>query len=411
VLAEVLPWQWLLDGLGWLLARLYDLIPNYGIAIILLTILIKVVLFPLQWKQIRSMQHMQALQPKIKELQKKYKTDKQRLQQEQMKLYREHGVNPLGGCLPLILLYPFLIAMYSVLRPVVLEPVAGAETPTYKLAPNQVHIPPDSELFDKIVNHEDTDFLFMNLQCALVQAGTQVPQKWIDPTATDSAKKSGDLPDGAPILDESGNPLPQPATTHATLDCGDRRFPDVVPYAMLLIIMVGSSYYMQRQTQKATPPGSQTGSQQAIMKYFPLLFAFFGLNFPAGLVLYWTISNGFQVAQQTIMLRAGHLGPDAIERRVAEQKARAATAQPKEGFMQRWAARAQAAQEARDQKAKQQEGGSTPPRQGPKKKPSGSGRSGSAKGGSGKSQPRPRRPKGAPPGNQLKKRPDDGSGR
>jgi membrane protein insertase Oxa1/YidC/SpoIIIJ len=207
------------------------------------------------------------------------------------------------------------------------------------LAPNQVHIPVDSRLFDTIVTHQDTDFLYMNLQCAVVQAGTSVQQRWVDPTAKDKTKKTGDLPSGAPILDEHGNPLPQPATTTALLDCGNSRFPDVIPYAALLLIMVGSSFYMQRQTQKSTPAGSQSGSQQAIMKYFPLMFAVFGLQFPAGLVLYWTVSNGFQVAQQTLMMRMGHLGPDAIERRVAEQRARAATAQPKETRMQRWTPR------------------------------------------------------------------------
>ena len=63
------------------------------------------------------MQHMQALQPKIKELQKKYKTNKPKLQEEQMKLYKESGVSPFGGCLPMFLLYPFLIAMYQILTP------------------------------------------------------------------------------------------------------------------------------------------------------------------------------------------------------------------------------------------------------------------------------------------------------
>ena len=63
------PWQWLLNGLGWLLAWLYDAVGNYGVAIVILTILIKVVLLPLAWKQIKSMQHVQALQPKIKAIQ------------------------------------------------------------------------------------------------------------------------------------------------------------------------------------------------------------------------------------------------------------------------------------------------------------------------------------------------------
>lgn len=391
MLAEVVPWQMLLDGLGWVLARLYDFIPNYGIAIILLTVLIKVVLFPLQWKQIRSMQHMQALQPRIKELQKKYKNNKQKQQEETMKLYREAGVNPLGGCLPIVLLYPFLIAMYSVIRPVILTP-SPAQAGSYQVAKNQVHIPADSTLFKNIVSHEDTDFLFMNLQCTVVSAGTEVQQSWLNASATDKAQRSGSLPDGKPILDENGNRLPGDPTTIAELNCGDKRFPDMIPYALLLAIMVGSAFYMQRQTQKASPPGAQTGSQQAILKYMPLMFAFFGLNFPSGLVLYWTVSNVFQVAQQMVMLRAGHIGPDAIEKRMQEQKARSATAQPKESRMTRWMAKAEEASAQREQQRTAQKG------------------SAADKGGRGtpptKRPPKPT--KGAQPGNKLKRKPGGG---
>src|SRR5919198_3799585 len=109
-------WQGLLDGLGWFLSHLYDLIPNYGMAIILLTVAIRVLLLPLGLKQIRSMQAMQALQPQIKALQQKYKGNKQKLNEEMMKLYKERGVNPLAGCLPMLLQIPVLIALYSVLR-------------------------------------------------------------------------------------------------------------------------------------------------------------------------------------------------------------------------------------------------------------------------------------------------------
>ena len=82
----------------------------------MLTIVIKVVLLPLGVKQIKSMQAMQAIQPKVKELQKKYKGNKAKVQEETMKLYKEAGVNPLGGCLPLLLQFPILIAMYAVIR-------------------------------------------------------------------------------------------------------------------------------------------------------------------------------------------------------------------------------------------------------------------------------------------------------
>src|SRR5215216_6644311 len=110
------PWQALLNALGWVVAQIYDFIPNYGVTIILLTIVIRVVLLPLGIKQVRSMQHMQIVQPKVKQIQGKYKGNKQRQQEEIMKLYKEYGVNPFSGCWPVLLQFPILIAMYSVLR-------------------------------------------------------------------------------------------------------------------------------------------------------------------------------------------------------------------------------------------------------------------------------------------------------
>ena len=116
----------MLDGFGFVLAWIYSVIPNYGIAIILLTLAIRLVLLPLGIKQIKSMQNMQALQPKVKELQKKYKSNKEKLQQEQMRLYKEAGVNPLGGCLPMLLTLPFLFAMYAVIKQPILTPSPAA---------------------------------------------------------------------------------------------------------------------------------------------------------------------------------------------------------------------------------------------------------------------------------------------
>ncbi len=90
--------------------------PNYGAAIILLTILIKMVLYPLTVKQIKSMKALQELQPKMKKLQDQYKSDPQRMQQEMARLYENAGVNPLAGCLPLLVQMPILMAIYYALR-------------------------------------------------------------------------------------------------------------------------------------------------------------------------------------------------------------------------------------------------------------------------------------------------------
>src|SRR5665213_1771807 len=103
---------------AWMLAFLYGLIPNYAIAIALLTIIIMGLLTPFTVKSTRSMIAMQRLSPEIKKLQQKYKgpENRQTLNDEMMKLYKEEGVNPLGGCLPVLLQAPFLFILYSVIK-------------------------------------------------------------------------------------------------------------------------------------------------------------------------------------------------------------------------------------------------------------------------------------------------------
>lgn len=90
--------------------------PSYGIAIIVLTIIIKIILLPLAVKQIRSMKGMQEIQPKIKEIQKKYKNDRAKMSAEMQKLYKENNVSPLAGCLPLLIQMPFLVSIYYALQ-------------------------------------------------------------------------------------------------------------------------------------------------------------------------------------------------------------------------------------------------------------------------------------------------------
>lgn len=89
-----------------------SLVGNYGVAIILTTLLIKIILFPLSLKQEKSMQKMKELQPEIEAIQKKYKDDKTKLNEETAKLYKEKNVNPFSGCLPLIIQLPIFVALY-----------------------------------------------------------------------------------------------------------------------------------------------------------------------------------------------------------------------------------------------------------------------------------------------------------
>lgn len=112
-------WSWLEPltrffeiALDWL----YGFIPNYGLAIIVLTLMVRIVTAPLMMNQMRSAERMRAVQPRMKTLQERYKDDRQRQSEELMKLYREEGINPLGGCLPLLLQFPVLVGLFYALR-------------------------------------------------------------------------------------------------------------------------------------------------------------------------------------------------------------------------------------------------------------------------------------------------------
>jgi YidC/Oxa1 family membrane protein insertase len=255
-------WQGVLEVLGRILSFFYDLVPNYGIAIILLTLLVRVVLLPLAIKQVRSMREMQALQPKLLALQQKYKGNRQKFAEEQMKLYKEHGVNPLGGCLPLVMQIPVFIALYSVLigdpNKAVTRDGEGANRAV-------AHLPPDSALAQAI-NSQNADFLGMNLSCSPTQAGRGVVE----------------LPSGG------------------ELDCGGDLV-EAIPFYVLVALMVGTTWYQQKQMQ-STAVGPQAAQMRLMGRVMPVVLGFVSLQIPAGVLVYWVTTNGWQIGQQQVML-------------------------------------------------------------------------------------------------------------
>lgn len=283
------PWQTLLEGIGWVLAQIYEVIPNLGVTIIVLTIVIRVVLLPLGIKQVRSMQHMQIIQPKVKQIQQKYKANKQRQQEEIMKLYKEYGVNPFSGCWPVLLQFPILISMYSVLR----------------FPQHPIHIPVETKLYAAVT--------------------VQIPPTIDDQAVTSQAQiEAADLPGAASgtaflgmnLLCPAGLPWqPPPETLRDEISVDDEKvaleYPvqcasnsvERIPYYAFALLMFGTTYYQQRQMQKASPPGAASQQQQAILKILPIMFGIFGIFFPSGLVVYWTTSNLWQIGQQYYMLR------------------------------------------------------------------------------------------------------------
>lgn len=110
----------------------YGIAGDYGVAIILLTVAVRLITLPLSMKQIASTRAMQKIAPEQKRLQEKYKDDKEKLNKEMMELYREHKVNPLGGCLPVLIQFPILIAVFGVLRdPAIMENAIDGFSPFF----------------------------------------------------------------------------------------------------------------------------------------------------------------------------------------------------------------------------------------------------------------------------------------
>jgi YidC/Oxa1 family membrane protein insertase len=242
---------WILDPLytvlGHTLAWFYGFVGDYGLSIVLLTVAVRVLLIPLTIKQIRSMQAMQRLQPEIKRLQQKYKDDRQKLNEETMKFYKENKVNPLSGCLPLLLQMPLFIVLYRLIRDLVPKTASG------KVLPPK-HIPQDSELYHALVK----------------EAGTM--KAW-------------------------GMDLAERATAVHGLATA-------WPYYLLIAFVVATGWYQQRQTTaRQAADGAVNQQAQMMGKIFPIFFGFISLTIPAGVVVYFATSNVWQIAQQSIMFR------------------------------------------------------------------------------------------------------------
>ena len=203
-----------------LLTYIHNFLGNWGWAIVVLTLLIRLVLFPLTYKGMVSMNKMKALSPKMKELQAKYKGDKQKLNAHMMELYKKHGANPMGGCLPMVLQIPVFFAIYRVLQ-------------------NAVEL-------------KGAPWIL-----------------WIHDLA---------------VMD---------------------------PYFVLPVLM-GASMFLQ---QRLAPNNFTDKTQEKIMKFLPLIFTFFFVTFPAGLTLYWFVSNLFSIAQQFYVNKA-------FEKHKIEEKAK-----------------------------------------------------------------------------------------
>jgi YidC/Oxa1 family membrane protein insertase len=266
------PWEWLLSLLGTLLAFFYDLIPEYGIAIILLTLTVSLLLFPLTVKQTRSMKAMQEIQPEVKKLQKEFKGEKEELNKHLMELYKERGVNPAAGCLPLLVQMPIWFALYRVLW--------------------QGHGIPEGSALSEVLT-DAGELLYDTVD----DTRTLVPN-WQD--------VGGEAIDAVQFL--GMNLLVKPSDA-VSLD----NLVGALPYLVMIAVIVAAGFYQQVQTSRKrsdddSPQNSQMAGMQNAMKIMPFVFGFITWNFVTGLGLYFATSNLFRVGQQAFILRLGDSG-------------------------------------------------------------------------------------------------------
>ena len=268
------------------LAGFYALIPSFGLAIILLTLAVRILLLPLSIKQTRSMREMQKIQPEVKRIQAKHKGDRQKMNEEMMALYKEHGVNPLGGCLPLLMQLPVLIGLFYVIRTPLAymgwaDSLAGNETAPLsdwitRPVTGFMETLQESRLAENLHDMalSVNQFLGLRLDCSSAAAlGSQDPSK-------------------------------------AGAVCGDG-IVDAVPYLILVVLMGLSTWYQQKQMQGQRQANDQTAQQmQMIGKIMPIMLMVFAYSFPTGVVLYWLTTNIWTIAQQRIILKAAPL-PEA----------------------------------------------------------------------------------------------------
>ncbi|MGH2830466.1 MAG: YidC/Oxa1 family membrane protein insertase [Actinomycetota bacterium] len=361
----------ILKFLGALLNGIYQVVPSYGVAIILLTIVVRLVLFPLAVKQIRSMTAMQRIQPRLKELQQKHKGDRQKLNEEMMKLYREHGVNPFGGCFPMLLQLPVFIALYAVIRSAVpwdaalAEPLKAeiavtrnticrpvGEFDTSPSAPALATIRCDTDgktqefTVGQVTEHKTTNvregFPAYVTKCASPSSQTDATTRdkvitgiqCTSPLGTGHLPKDGKLfkalvEDHATFLGMHLACSPTQASSKKAIRActeaeGAGGGSSIVVYYSLVLLMAGTTYYQQRQMLAKQPKSPQAQQMQMMMKIMPVFMGFLSLSFPAALSLYWVIGNFWMIGQQHFILK-NQPGPDggvqAEERKGGKPKA------------------------------------------------------------------------------------------
>lgn len=286
--------SWLYQGFGFMLNLIYGIVKNYGLAIILFTLLIKIIVLPLTLKQQKSMTKMQRMQPKLKEIQEKYKDDKDKTAQETMKLYKEYGVSPMGGCLPLLIQFPILIAFYQVIQKPVEYMLGKSSGEIAKLITQMGLEPKKGGVQIQLAKAKEwLDFDFFGIDLSAVP--------WEEIKAF-MAGKVGALALVALII-----PALACLTTYLTSKISSsmnqtkkEEKEEKKPQRVL------------SPDQKKTDANSGESMTKSMTLMMPFMTLFFTLTLPAALGLYWTISNVLSMVQ-TVLLNGYYNKKLAVE--------------------------------------------------------------------------------------------------
>ncbi len=230
---------------------------SWGLAIVGLTVLIRAILVPLTYRQLKSMQEMQRLAPEINKLKEKYKEDKQRQQQEIMKFYQEHKINPLASCLPLLLQLPVFISLFYMLRTDLKKHICGPQLVSYYNA------------------HPDLASKYK--ASTPISSVAHLPSKFLEETTCNTV-----APHSAKFLF-----IPD-ITSKAT----------GIVLIVLIVLYVGSQLASTLIATATADP-----NQRRLMVLLPVVFVVILYRYPAGLLVYWITTNLWTVGQQSILRR------------------------------------------------------------------------------------------------------------
>ena len=271
----------LFDAIGALMAFFYDLPTplgnSFGISIILLTMTVMTVLMPLTLKATRSTIKMQLAAPKLKAIQKEFKEDKEAMNREVMAFYQSEGINPVGGCLPMIAQLPVFLVLFRLLRG---------------------------------LSQRQGDAVFFNLASKVLEANGQPA---VDPELISPQNIPVESQMFIDLETKTEIPFGPFDLAAQAGDILQTSFGSFIPYLILILFVLGTSYYQQYQVTARRGPDSPAvpSQQQAILKFLPLMTAVWCFFFPAGLVVYWATSNLFRIGQQSYITRSIYGEPDS----------------------------------------------------------------------------------------------------